>query len=334
MGRRRNVLNAFSLLYLAVVAIWTVVMRVAEFNWLATLLLYAPQHIWLPVPTFLLLLALVRRNRRAAGWNLVSLVLVSVALMGFRLPIWRTGVEPGIALRVMTYNVHHGAKGLDNIAHTVRGLSPDIICLQEANPGSWNSDLPKQMDSLMPGWHVARFRELATLSRYPIVSQRVHRMQPETGRVVLETVMDVEGRRLVVLNAHLSTSTTGSLVHRSVGLSRYMANAVATRSFQVAAIGRVVSDTKGAVIVTGDLNNPPRGVLYHRMLRRLGDAFGLGGLGFGYTYPTRMPVLRVDYVFVNEKLGVRRCFVPDVRSSDHRPVVADLIILGSDAEDR
>lgn len=306
---------------------WAIAMRGAEFNWLATLLLYMPQHIWLVVPAILLLIAWARRNRRAVLWNLVTVGFVSVALMGFRFPVWRVGEEPGIPLRVMTYNMNHASRGLGRVAETIRRQSPDIVCLQEANPGPWNSELPTRMDSLMPGWHVARFRSFATLSRYPIISREVHEMQPATGRVVLETVVDVKGRKLVVLNTHLTTAVKGSLLHRNVSLERYMRDAVAMRSFQVAVLQKVLGASKGAVVVMGDFNNPPRGVLYHRLLSRLRDAFGLAGFGFGHTYSTRMPVLRLDYVFVNDKLGVKRCFVPRVSASDHRPVVADLVLL-------
>jgi len=310
---------------------WAIAMRGAEFNWFTTLLLYMPQHIWLFVPAILLLIAWARRNRGAILWNLVTIGFVSVALMGFRFPVRRVGEAPGIRLRVMTYNINHGGAGFGRVAETIRQQAPDIVCLQEANLGPWNSEMPKRVDSLMPGWHVARFRSFATLSRYRIVSREVHEMQPETGRVVLETVVDVKGRRLVVLNTHLSTAAKGSLLHRSVSLERYMREAVAVRGFQVAVLQKVLGASKGAVVVMGDFNNPPRGVLYHRLLGHLRDAFGLAGFGFGHTYSTRLPVLRLDYVFVNDKLGVKRCFVPRVSASDHRPVVADLIILGSDA---
>jgi endonuclease/exonuclease/phosphatase family metal-dependent hydrolase len=306
---------------------WAIAMRGAEFNWVTTLLLYMPQHIWLIVPTILLLIAWARRNRPAILGNLVTIGFVSVAVMGFRFPLWRAGEVPGISLRVMTYNMNHGRAGLGRVAETIRKQAPDIVCLQEANPGPWYSELPKQMDSLMPGWHAARFRAFATLSRYPIVSREVHEMQPETGRVVLETVVNVKGRRLVVLNTHLSTASEGTLLHRSVSLVQYMRDCVATRSFQVAVLQKVVGASKGAVVVMGDFNNPPRGMLYHRLLTQLRDAFGLAGFGFGQTYSSRLPVLRVDYVFVNDELGVKRCFVPRASSSDHRPVVADLVIM-------
>lgn len=337
-----------TILYLGLVVLWAVAMRAAEYCWPAALLLYIPQHVWLVLPALLLLIALVRRNRRVMLWNLASLWIVVVTLMGFHLPKgspympvvsgraarWQVVEQSGTPIRVMTYNMHHASKGLERIAADVKEQNPDIVCLQEANTGDWSSELPREMESLMSGWHITRFRELATLSKYPVLSRKVHRMQERTGRAVLETAVDVDGRHLTVLNTHLSTATKGSLLHRSVSLGEYVRNTVATRSAQMGFVQMVAQELTGSVVIMGDFNNPPRGVLYHRMLHQFDDAFGQQGLGFGYTYNDRYPVLRIDYVFVDDSLDVKRCFVPRASSSDHLPVVADLVILDSERKSR
>lgn len=332
MASKPDILKIASIVYLGAMVCWAVAMRRAEFLWPATLLLHMPQHVWLILPSLLLLIGFLRRNRGAVVWNLVTLAFVAIGLMGFRIPLGRVGIEPGIPVRVMTYNIHHGDAGLENVAATAKRLNPDIVCLQEANAADWKSELPLQANSYLRGWHIARFRELATLSKYPILSQHVQRMQPKTGRAVLVTAMNVEGRRLVVLNTHLSTATGGSLFHLKVSMAEYMRDTVSTRSFQIKALQKIGESSKGAVVIAGDFNTPPRGVLYNRMCGRFHDSFSVGGFGFGHTFIARLPVLRIDYVFVNDRFGVKRCFVPKASSSDHLPLVADLIILGSDGD--
>ena len=48
------------------------------------------------------------------------------------------------------------------------------------------------------------------------------------------------------------------------------------------------------------------------------------------TFPSRLPLLRIDHIFVDEEIGVRRSFVHDSplarRASDHLPLCADIEI--------
>lgn len=308
-------------------------MRGAEYNWLTTVLMYLPQHIWLAPPASLLVVSIIKRNRSAIACNVLALIIVISGPMGLRFPIHRSVADSGTALRVMTWNVHGERAGLENVAREIKKQNPDVVCLQEANTGDWKSQLPAEMESLMPGCHIARARELATLSKYPIRHQEVHRMQASTGRAVLVTEIDVQGRRLSVLNTHLSTYAGDSCVRWGGRPQAYMECSVRVRGTQIGILRAVAHDCEGPIVVVGDFNDPPSGTLYNRMLHDFDDAFRLAGVGFGYSFPARLPLWRIDYIFTNDKLGAERCFVPAMGPSDHRPVVADLIILGSDAEE-
>jgi len=50
--------------------------------------------------------------------------------------------------------------------------------------------------------------------------------------------------------------------------------------------------------------------------------------GYSKTYPSRFPLVRIDYVFVSGDILVRKSFVPrepHIRSvSDHLPVLAEI----------
>ena len=64
----------------------------------------------------------------------------------------------------------------------------------------------------------------------------------------------------------------------------------------------------------------------------LRDAFSAAGLGFGYTVGHALrpgiSLLRLDHLLVSAGIGVENCFVGSAGASEHRPVIADLWLLG------
>ena len=62
----------------------------------------------------------------------------------------------------------------------------------------------------------------------------------------------------------------------------------------------------------------------------LRDAFAAGGRGYGHTHghslKPRFSFLRIDHILVSPSLGVRNCYVGSQYASQHRPVIADLLV--------
>ena len=81
---------------------------------------------------------------------------------------------------------------------------------------------------------------------------------------------------------------------------------------------------KGPLVVCGDFNTPPRDMVHAMLADAWTDAAGSVGSGFGYTVPSPMPLLRIDYVWLSRELRAVRTSVPAVTDSDHRPVIADI----------
>lgn len=334
MNRQRRLLRITVANLAFLLLLWLVETYVAERHWLTTLITYSPQH-WAGLPLLVLLpWALIRRSWRAVGLNVLALCVFMFALLGFRvhgLPS-RTDGQP---VRVMTWNIHHSSRGVDAIVRAVEAGRPDIVCIQEANDGNWKSDVLPELRKAFRGWHCWGFREVATFSRHPIVEKDLHRLMPETGRVVLETVVDVGGQRLTIYNVHLNVAIEGRSLSKSGwrGIPNYLRHTADVRLDQVRDLKEIVSAAKGGAVIAGDFNTPPRGRCYGRIAGRYHDAFRHGGSGFGYTYPSRRPLMRIDYVFTDE-IHVRRCFVPNVTGSDHRPVIADLVMPEKEGQNR
>jgi len=78
------------------------------------------------------------------------------------------------------------------------------------------------------------------------------------------------------------------------------------------------------LIVLGDFNTPSASVHFKRLRVQLTDAFETAGIGCAATWPTGLPVLELDHVFVSKHLRVVRCEHKTSAYSDHRAVVVDI----------
>jgi endonuclease/exonuclease/phosphatase family metal-dependent hydrolase len=88
-------------------------------------------------------------------------------------------------------------------------------------------------------------------------------------------------------------------------------------------------------ILLGDFNAVPRSNAYRLLARRMQDAFhGAGPRRRRATFPAPVPMLRIDHIFLEKAIEVVDVRVHRTRlsrvASDHLPVVADLLLPGSD----
>jgi endonuclease/exonuclease/phosphatase (EEP) superfamily protein YafD len=62
----------------------------------------------------------------------------------------------------------------------------------------------------------------------------------------------------------------------------------------------------------------------------LRDAFSTAGLGYGYTYGHGLRLghsfVRIDHILVSRHWDVVRSWTGGAAGSDHRPVIADLVL--------
>lgn len=73
-----------------------------------------------------------------------------------------------------------------------------------------------------------------------------------------------------------------------------------------------------------DMNSVPSSWVYRHISLGLQDLFLASGQGWGRTYRSRLPNLRIDYLFTSTSLSAKQAITVPVSFSDHYPVVADL----------
>lgn len=79
------------------------------------------------------------------------------------------------------------------------------------------------------------------------------------------------------------------------------------------------------LIICGDMNNSPFSYVYRNIKGKLKDSFEEAGEGFGATYKFRYYPARIDYIFADNTMKVKKFeSFSDFENSDHFPVLATL----------
>jgi vancomycin resistance protein VanJ len=323
-ARRISLWIAIAVNALFLLLLYAAQTRLAERTWFTGGLVCLPQVVFAVPLAMLLVWSAIERDRVAIALNVVVGILFVFRVMGINVPLGRS--HGGSTIRIMTYNIHQGARGIRRVRDVIEDLSPDILCVQEVNSwGKWG-DPVRQLQQLTLGWHIVRDGELAIFSRPPIISHAVHYLPSGTGRAILEARLRVKGRELVVLNTHFNLAAKSDLPGwYRMPLPKRISKMAAVMDAQARELMMVASASGESVIITGDFNMPPRWLACRKITSRYRDAFRAAGWGFGYTFPTRLPLARIDYILIGRSLGVRGCFSPRTRASDHLPVVADIV---------
>lgn len=238
--------------------------------------------------------------------------------------------------RILSYNVHRclgvdGRLSPDRIAEVIALCEPDIVALQELDVVRRRTGHVDQAmmiaDSLKMELHfnpalrvleeqygdaILTARPSKLMKRGALPSPPgVARLEP---RGALWARIDIDGTPLHVVNTHLGLLGSERVAQAETLLGKNW-------------IGR--EDCVGPAIVCGDMNAVPRSRAYGRFTEQLVDAHrALAGKRPHATYPTRMPVLRLDHFFLRGAIQVAAVEVvrtPLTRiASDHFPIYADL----------
>ena len=286
------------------------------------------------------------RRSRMTGLLLVML-LPAVFLLGKYYQFKAPEPEREPTLKIVSYNVGlfaHGNMGdkrlvlADSIAAYLRRTEADIICLQEFYlPNTLNMDA--WFRDHFPGYQ-AEYYVLTgekghagnvTLSRRPVLYKGKIDFEKSTN-LALHTDIQLDSTVLRFYNCHFESyniSLSGlvkSIGHREENVmedtGHKMRRSITQRPKQVEEVIKDIDACPVRSVVLGDFNDNPLSYTLHRLLRGRQDAFVQAGKGFGATFRTFWPLLRIDYVLCPRDLRAVSYEVPKVKYSDHYPVIA------------
>ena len=256
-------------------------------------------------------------------------------------------IRSGEGIKLLTYNVHaftmplkkNDKKAMQKEAvGYIRTLSPDIICMQEAPDKTVLKHLDSAISEFLNSYpYMLTDTQKETgrqtiLSRYPLTE-----VQPDTylPRVLIADVKTPQGT-IRIFNCHLASyqlspkqidtitdghadrTTVSSLLHT---LSQ-MKTTMCKRATEAENLSRNIANSDVPTLTCGDFNDTPISYTYNTIAqsRKSHDAFVGSGTGFGNTFLSRLPRIRIDYVLTAEGIRTAEYKEHDVDYSDHKPV--------------
>ncbi len=231
------------------------------------------------------------------------------------------------ALRVLTYNLHHGEGvdgrvDLERIARIIRECRADVVALQEVDVSTERTGRVDQAAEYLrlTGMH-GNFGKaidfqggaygMMLLSRWPLADFTVHRLPNPSKR---EQRLAVSAR----------ISPPGRPAFRFIGTHLDASREDGDRWLQAGRLQDLFANDLVPAIMAGDFNDRPESRVMTRMLSLWQDAAADRPEP---TIPADRPNDRIDFVLVRPPGAwrvVRTQVLPESTASDHRPVLAEL----------
>lgn len=243
----------------------------------------------------------------------------------------------GKGLTVMSYNIGHtkykfdpeneGTVAMDAFRSFILKNDPDVICIQERT----RRHLDKYA-KIFEGYHLYpdEFIGTAIYSKHTISN---------SGNIYFDTNahnatwVDIvyQGKTVRVYSIHLSSNKIKNISEKEnireyldeglFILDKYNLHAV-KRVHQVEQILEHADKSPYPVIMAGDFNDVPQSYVYNLMAEKYCDVFEERGFGFGKTHNTGLPILRIDYCFIDPEIQAIDQKVIKSNFSDHYPVLS------------
>jgi endonuclease/exonuclease/phosphatase family metal-dependent hydrolase len=333
----RRLAAAAALLYLGgLFALFALFRFAGERWWVTGVGLYVPRSAFLlPLP-FTVAALLLFGPRRLLWSQLAAALFVVFPLMGF-VASWPAR-RAGPTVRVLSFNVNSSYAGVDVVADAIAKWSPDIVLMQESldNGEQLRARFAEQYPT------VRLSTQFVVATRFSIDSATAPDVIPHEGRArsprFVRYTMQTPLGEVAVYDVHPISPRMGMYALRgkkglreelSTG-SFFRAEHVANmqrdstlRGLQVGAVAAMAAGERIPVIIGGDTNLPTLSPVL-RELSPFVDGFSSSGFGFGYTYPARLPWMRIDRILTSRDLVFTRFAVGCQGASDHLCVVADL----------
>lgn len=283
--------------------------------WPTALLVYAPQAAWAGLALIAALAVAWGRDLLTVALGGSAIVVVIAGLTGMQVAL---PARPGGGSRaiVATWNVQNEHQRAASFRAALEGVGADVVFLQEATDRSWQASAS--------GWEGRRGEALWTAVRGEILDAGLVALEG-SWRPAYETRFDLGGRRVAVLNVHLTVASEGESLFRSPDGSRaYLGRTTRARRRQLTDIAAWAASQTDPYIIAGDFNTPPHTSSFRPLNPLAADAFAQRGMGFGYTYRSDLPLWRIDQIRVSPDWRVLQCGMFGGRLSDHKGVWAEL----------
>ncbi len=267
------------------------------------------------------------------------------------------------SIRVMSWNVEH-FDILEHKTHPERKkemldlinkYSPDVACFQEMVGGDIDSTAINYVPRIAKDLNYQNYyysydkRDdfdgkhhygIITFSRFPIIQKYTY-SPPELNYNSIFQSIDVatDNDTFRVFNIHLQSlkfsdvsrqyiedpTMKGEIdIEKSKNIISKFKTGFAKRKLQSERVKKSMNESPYKVIVCGDFNDVPNSYAYNTIGKGLKNAYAEKGTGIGRTFSSISPTLRIDNIFVDNKMMVEQFVRIKKKLSDHFPIIADV----------
>jgi len=213
----------------------------------------------------------------------------------------------------------------------------DIFCLQETS--SFSRDIMKKT---FKDYHSHEIDQKGTfiLSKFPLLRKgqidfgtrtnsclwadmliegdtvRVYSMHLQSNKVSADAVD-------VIDNANLQEKKTWNGIR---GILTKYSSTSKIRAQEAKMVRDHAANSPYQTMLIGDFNDPPTSFIYKELSDGYKDSFKEAGAGIGTTYAGKLPMLRIDYILVEENWDVLSFKVLKEDYSDHYAIVGSYLL--------
>ena len=309
------------------------------------------------VNLFLLLIWISVKSKLALFQVIVILLSASEIPSVFQISLNEDNSCGNQQIKLLSYNVknfkyNNNDKSNEvtkkDIVHFLVAQDADIVCLQEYHSMTFQQYQPVKdiRDALHANTYYYesffthknnQLSGLVTFSKYEAIGKGKFKFD---GSRTFGTYTDVliNGDTVRIFNIHFASiklqkddidfmvsvkpeSNTEIKTH-SWKIYNKLSKAFELREKQVSFILNEIENSKYKVIICGDFNDTPASWVYNQVTSKLNDTFVEKGNGFGSTYAGPLPLLRIDYIFVDNSFTTCEFKKYDIEKSDHFPISA------------
>lgn len=243
------------------------------------------------------------RRRRARALAL-SLVLAGSAAMWTSHSFVRALPEQGdIALRLVYWNAAYPNNRRAQCVSYLQSLHADILAVAESNV--YTDDGTADWRAGFPGCSVIQRAGLLLITPEPPVSIEIGRLD-DRGDYLLARCL-VRDRSVTLLLVDLESRVTYSKAPPFARLNEIIA-----------------AHRDEPLVIVGDFNTPHESIHFDAWRADFREAFDSAGHGFAETWPTFLPLLRIDQCWLGPRWRAVHTELGMSLLSDHRAIITDL----------
>ena len=266
-----------------------------------------------------------------AGLVLVLIVQCYLAVFQWnarKVPVGQEQLKNGrvltaISFNLLGYNYDRGRPG--DTLELIKQQSPDLVLMQELSP-YWKKRLNGAFHKSSYRYRKYLVRKgphgLGVLSRFPVTSVKYIKFKKQIVAQCFRLLIDK--KESLVCNIHLASSAY-VLKRRGRFIAGFREN-FENRKGAIAKINNHVAKEgfNAPVIIAGDFKTMQSDPLYQQIAEEYADAISFASLLPALTFPhygiSPIPLVQIDYVFVNDLVEVLDAGVIYGGGSDHYPV--------------